>query len=139
VLVLAGLAIIGGRVWTIVWPGSSAWGFYFGEWRRWTFAVGLVALGALLIAYSGRASAKLPTRERRLYRSRSDRKVAGVLGGIAQYFDMDPTLVRLAFVVFALVVDAGGALLAYIVAAIIMPEEPLPGQHAPPPPPPPGG
>ncbi len=58
----------------------------------------------------------------RLYRSRSDRMLAGVAGGIAKYFNVDPTLVRLLFVLFAL---AGGpGLLVYIIMWIIMPVEP---------------
>lgn len=58
----------------------------------------------------------------RLYRSRSDRMLAGVAGGIAKYFNVDPTLVRLLFVLFAL---AGGpGLLVYIILWIIMPIEP---------------
>ena len=49
----------------------------------------------------------------------NDRKIAGVCGGLAEYFDVDPTLVRLLFVVFAL---AGGpGLLVYLVMAIVMP------------------
>lgn len=55
----------------------------------------------------------------RLYRSATDKVVAGVCGGLAAYFRIDPTLVRLAFVVFAL---AGGAsVLLYIVLWIFMP------------------
>lgn len=57
--------------------------------------------------------------ERRLYRSETDRMLSGVCGGLAEYFDIDPVLVRL---VFALFVFAGGAgILAYLVLAIIVP------------------
>ena len=61
----------------------------------------------------------------KLRRSRRDRVFFGVCGGIAEYFNVDPVLVRLAFVVITL---AGGAgVLAYIVMAIIMPDgEPVP-------------
>jgi phage shock protein C len=60
--------------------------------------------------------------EKRFYRSRDDKKLAGVCAGIAEYFEIDPTLVRLIWVVFTF---AGGAgLIAYIIAAIIMPERP---------------
>jgi phage shock protein C len=69
---------------------------------------------------------------KRLYRSTTDRMVAGVCTGLAEYFNVDPTLVRLLFVIFAL---AGGpGLLAYIVLWLVVPEEPT---AAPPPPPPP--
>jgi phage shock protein C len=59
----------------------------------------------------------------RLYRSRSDRMLFGVAGGMADWLDLDPSLVRL---VWALLVLAGGVgLLLYVVAAIVIPEEPL--------------
>jgi phage shock protein C len=61
---------------------------------------------------------------RRLYRSRSERMLAGVAGGLAEYFGVDPTLVRLAFVLLALPGGAPG-ILPYLVLAIVVPEEPL--------------
>lgn len=61
---------------------------------------------------------------RRLYRSRTQRMVGGVCGGLGEYFDIDPTIVRLLFVVTAL---AGGpGLLAYIIMLIVVPSEPEP-------------
>lgn len=62
--------------------------------------------------------------QKRLTRSRTDRMLAGVCGGIAKYFDIDPSLVRIGFVLLALF--AGGGILgivAYIVMMIIIPEE----------------
>lgn len=60
---------------------------------------------------------------RKLYRSRKDRMIAGVAGGLGEYLNMDPTLVRLLFVLFAL---AGGpGLLVYLVMLLVVPEEPL--------------
>jgi phage shock protein PspC (stress-responsive transcriptional regulator) len=59
----------------------------------------------------------------RLYRSRDDRMLFGVAGGMADWLDIDPAIVR---IVWALLIFAGGAgLLLYIVAAIVIPEEPL--------------
>ena len=59
--------------------------------------------------------------DKRLYRSNTNRKIFGVCCGIGEYFNVDPTLIRLVWVIFSL---AGGAgLLAYIIAAIIMPEQ----------------
>lgn len=61
-------------------------------------------------------------RNKRLYRSRKQRQVAGVCGGIADYLSIDPTLVRLVWALFAL---AGGpGVVLYIILAVIMPEEP---------------
>jgi phage shock protein C len=58
----------------------------------------------------------------RLYRSRTDRVLFGVAGGFAEWLDIDPSLVRL---VWALLVVAGGAgLLLYVIAALVIPEEP---------------
>ena len=60
---------------------------------------------------------------KRLYRARDERMIAGVCGGIAKYFNVDPTLIRLLFVILAFAGTSG--LLAYIVLAIIVPEEPV--------------
>ena len=61
--------------------------------------------------------------KRRLYRSRNDRMISGVAGGLAEYLNIDATIVRLLFVFFAL---AGGpGLLVYIVMLLVVPEEPL--------------
>jgi phage shock protein C len=62
---------------------------------------------------------------RRLYRSRSNRMLAGVCGGLAQYFNIDPTLVRVLFVVLAVL--GGSGLLIYLVLWIVVPEEPQGG------------
>ena len=58
--------------------------------------------------------------EKKLYKSSTDKKLAGVCGGLAEYFNIDSTLVRLGWVVFSLL--GGSGLLAYIIAAIIMPD-----------------
>ncbi len=62
-------------------------------------------------------------RLKRLYRSRSDRMLGGVSGGLGEYLNVDPTVIRLLWVLFALL-SGGVGILAYIVAWIIIPEEP---------------
>ena len=57
---------------------------------------------------------------KQLYKSNTNKKVAGVCGGIGEYLGIDPTIVRLGFVALSLL--AGGGLAVYIIAAIIMPE-----------------
>jgi phage shock protein PspC (stress-responsive transcriptional regulator) len=59
---------------------------------------------------------------KKLYRSKTDRKIAGVCGGLGEYFGVDSTLVRLAAVV--LIFASGAGLIAYIVAWAIIPERP---------------
>jgi len=60
---------------------------------------------------------------KRLYRSRTERRISGVCGGLANYFNVDPSLVRLLFVLGLLLV--GGTFWAYIIMMIVIPEEPL--------------
>lgn len=60
--------------------------------------------------------------QKRLYRSEQNRMICGVCGGVAEYFNVDPTLIRLALVLFAFV--GGSGLLAYIIAAIVVPNQP---------------
>ena len=60
--------------------------------------------------------------EKKLYRSRTDEKVAGVCGGIAKFFGIDSTIVRLLWVLAILFVGSG--VLLYIVCALVIPEEP---------------
>lgn len=56
----------------------------------------------------------------RLYKSRENRMLGGVCGGIAEFFNIDPTLVRLGWVLFCAL--GGSGIIAYIIAAIIIPE-----------------
>ena len=58
---------------------------------------------------------------KRLYKSKRERMISGVCGGIAEYFGWDPSIVRLVFAIFAL--TGGSGILAYIAAAVILPEE----------------
>ena len=60
--------------------------------------------------------------EKKLYKSKSDKKICGVCGGVAEYFGIDSTLVRLLVVLFTLF--GGSGVLLYIIAAIIMPSQP---------------
>ena len=59
---------------------------------------------------------------KKLYKSNTDKKLDGVCGGIGKYFDIDSSVVRLAWVAFTLL--GGSGLLAYIICAIVLPREP---------------
>ena len=61
--------------------------------------------------------------EKKLYRSRTDKKLCGVCGGLAKYLNMDATIIRLIVVLLTLAGCSG--LLIYIIAALVIPEEPL--------------
>lgn len=60
---------------------------------------------------------------KKLYKSRNDKKISGVCAGIAEFFGIDPTLIRLLWAVVTLF-TVGTGVLAYIICAIIIPEMP---------------
>jgi phage shock protein C len=66
----------------------------------------------------------MPAEAQRLYRSRTDRMIGGVCGGLAQFFSIDATIIRLLFVFTALF--WGTSLLVYVVMLLVVPEEPSP-------------
>ena len=61
-------------------------------------------------------------KNKKLYRSNVNKQICGVCGGIAEYFEIDPTLVRLGLVLFTCL--GGSGLLAYIVCALVIPQRP---------------
>lgn len=60
---------------------------------------------------------------KKLYKSNQNKMIDGVCGGIAEYFGIDPTVVRLIWALFSLM--GGSGILAYIIAAIIIPRSPV--------------
>ncbi|MGN0178719.1 MAG: PspC domain-containing protein [Monoglobaceae bacterium] len=60
--------------------------------------------------------------DKRLYKSNENRMIDGVCGGVAEYFCVDPTLIRLGWVMFYAL--GGSGIIAYIIAAIIIPRKP---------------
>ncbi len=58
--------------------------------------------------------------DKKLTKASSDRMICGVCGGIAEYLNVDPTVIRILWVIFSMM--GGSGLLAYIIAAIIIPE-----------------
>lgn len=67
----------------------------------------------------------MTTGYRKLYRTRRDRKLAGVCGGLGVYWGIDPTLVRLAFVLSALLWWIAPLVILYIILMVFVPLEPL--------------
>lgn len=92
-----------------------------------TFTLGAVlyyfmARSSKLKAQGRKAREQSKFKGKRLYRSRTDKVLGGVCGGFAEYFDVDPTLIRLFWVLLIFVNGVG--ILAYIIAWIIMPQKP---------------
>lgn len=69
-------------------------------------------------------SVPAPTKGKKLTRSRTDKKIAGVCGGFADYLELDVTLVRILWLMVAFF--GGWGVIGYLIAWIVMPEEPLP-------------
>ena len=77
---------------------------------------------ANVCAYCGKRVGAVVARHR-LVRPRADRKIAGVCAGIAEYFDIDVIVIRLVWLVVAIMTGVG--FLGYVIAWIVIPEEPL--------------
>jgi phage shock protein C len=78
---------------------------------------------ANLCAYCGKRVGAVTARKR-LMRPRANRKIAGVCAGLAEYFDLDTTLVRVLWLLITIFSAVVFGILAYFVAWIVMPEEP---------------
>ena len=74
----------------------------------------------------------MSTETKRLYRSRSDRMIAGVCAGMGKYLGIDATVIRLLFALLAIFTGVVPGLILYIVMMFIVPEEPLSSPPAPP-------
>lgn len=69
-----------------------------------------------------RRKGEMKIMEKRLYKSKTNKTIAGVCGGIGEYFGIDPTIIRLIWVAFCLA--GGSGILAYVIACFIIPDEP---------------
>ena len=62
--------------------------------------------------------------QKKLYRSDTNKILAGIIGGIGEYFDIDPTILRLGYVLLAIATGIAPALIAYAIAVIVVPKKP---------------
>ncbi len=76
-----------------------------------------------LEAAAHKKEAPMKQQPKRLYLSNKDRKIAGFCGGLAEYFNIDPTVVRLLYVFFTLI-GMGAGIVVYLIAWIIVPGNP---------------
>lgn len=108
--------------------GGTWWGMVRGAFRdaasvAWPLVI--IGLGALLLINARQGGVSFGSGGRRLYRSRKERMVGGVLGGLAEYLGgVDPTWLRIAYVVVGVLSGFGPAFVVYIIAMIVIPEEP---------------
>jgi len=66
----------------------------------------------------------MPRERKRLYKSESDRKITGVLGGVSDYMGIDPSLVRIAYVILTILTGFVPGVFLYLLMAFIVPAEP---------------
>ena len=130
-VVLGGILLLGNL-------GLSFWDHWWGLSWSVIGPILVIAAGVALILRSPRVggsavapgvdtsagASNVATGTERLYRSRLDRKFLGICGGLGVYLSVDPTILRLLFVVSA-VASFGGTVLLYLITAIIIPAEPV--------------
>lgn len=128
ILVLIGALLLVAGLWLLM-GRFFAFPPIFGEiWQRIRSAddaVALIIIGAAIVVFAQRKDHPgMPAKGTRLYRAKSEKWLGGVLGGLARYFSVDVTVLRLAFLALAFLLDIGGVIVAYIVLWIVVPEEP---------------
>lgn len=107
-----------------------------GRALRFAFSIAwplaLIAAGVLLLVASRKGGwGAMHVRGKRLYRSRTDRMVGGVLGGLGAFLGIDSTWLRIGFVVLGILGNFFPALIVYLIAIIVIPEEPVTSPAAP--------
>lgn len=125
VAAIAGIVLIVVGVWALLVATGVISAAMLDLLGRSVGAIAIIGLGVAVLIVSRRSTPfTMPARGTRLYRSRSDKMVGGVLGGLGAYFGVDPVVLRVATVLLTLV-GLGSLVIAYIVMWIVVPEEPL--------------
>jgi len=121
-LIALGVWLLLGRLDNPVFDAiRDALGFAWG--LMWPLLLIVAGVVILLVARNGHLG-HFQVKGTRLYRSRSERMIGGVLGGLGAYLGVDPTWVRIAYVVLG-VFTGFPAIIVYIIAMIVIPEEPV--------------
>lgn len=128
-LAVAAIALIAFGAWMLAGRLLGPWfepireAMRFASRLIWPLAV--IGLGVLLLMASRGEGLRFDSRGKRLYRSRSDRMVSGVLGGLAVYLGIESTILRIGFVLATIAFGGWSGLIAYIIASVVIPEEPV--------------
>ena len=113
------LVLFGG--WLLLRTTGIVPAFVFEMLDRISGPVALIAVGVVIVVLAQRAHA--PTPGARLYRSRGDRWLGGVFGGLGPYLGVDPVVLRLAAIVLV-VTGQGWMVVGYLIAWAVIPEQP---------------
>jgi phage shock protein PspC (stress-responsive transcriptional regulator) len=128
VVIGAAFIVFGG--WLLLRTTGIVPSFVFDMLDRISGPLVLIVIGIILVVVAQRGHAPAPGT--RLYKSRTDKWVGGVLGGLGPYLGIDPVILRLATVVLA-IAGQGWIIAAYIIALLVIPE--APAGYVPPAPP----
>lgn len=112
--------LLNGFLAPLLWPLRA----FLDAVARVGWPLAIIAMGVLVIVTAHRGG-QFVVRGRRLYRSRTNRMVGGVLAGVADFFSIDPTLVRLIYAALAFFTSFFPAFVLYIIAMVVIPEEPV--------------
>ncbi len=136
-----------GTIWLLANLGISFWNYWWGFSWELGLAVLLILAGVGFLFggrnYVSQVETPVPgeteptvspepavvLQPRKLYRSRTERKLFGVCGGLGTYFNLDPTILRLLFIISA-IASFGITVFLYIIMILVVPEEPLATQTA---------
>jgi phage shock protein C len=121
-LVILGAAIMVFGVWALMGAVGFIPRWLTDNWNDMRGGLVLIAIGGLVI-WASRGGFRAPSPGAKLYRTREDKWVAGVLGGLGRYFGIEPTLLRLVFLALVLL-GVGWPVIGYILLAIFVPKEP---------------
>jgi phage shock protein C len=121
---LGGIALIAVGLWWLIQATGIIPAVVLETLTRSVGALAVIAIGVAVLYVSRRGTFKMPAPGTRLYRSRTDKWIGGVLGGLGSYLGIDPVILRIATILLTLL-GAGSLVVAYIVMWIVVPEEPL--------------
>ncbi len=130
---LGGLALIVFGLWLLVQSTGIIPAVVLDTLSRSVGALAVIGLGVAILWVSRRTTFTKPAAGTRLYRSRTDRWIGGVLGGLGAYLGIDPLVLRIGTILLT-VLGNGSPILAYVVMWILVPEEPLAAASPVPPP-----
>lgn len=126
ILIAIGVLLVLFGIWALIGQTGLIPRWLIDNWGKLRDGFSLVILGAFVIWLATGGAIKAPASGTRLYRSRDDKWLAGVLGGLGEYLRIDPVILRVVFIA-AVALGFGWVIVAYILMAIFVPVEP---QHA---------
>ena len=112
--------LLNGILAPLLWPLRAA----LDAISRIGWPLALIAVGVLIILTARRGD-RIGLQGRRLYRSRTNRMIGGVLAGVADLFGIDPTLLRVVYAALAVFTSFFPAFVLYVIAMIVIPDEPV--------------